>query len=176
MAARPTVVPGHLTGAGQVTLSRTGGGAGPDWGAYALLYTSRPLPGGGSEAVIGYCPPDADLLDPAWDLHQQRPYGPAGTATRPLGDYASASTPARTKSESPASYSQRMALFLLRIATATRVNASSPHVIDLPWAAWTLATEQHVVLAVDPDHPHRGWACHHQVRVGRLIALQPKQS
>ncbi|MEU4864240.1 hypothetical protein ACIG0C_36915, partial [Kitasatospora aureofaciens] len=88
--------------------------------------------------------------------------------------YAAASDPARGRSESPASYGQRMALFLLRIATATRL-VHSPRIIDLPWAAWTLATEQHVHLAPDPDHPGRGWAGHHQVRVGRILTLQPKQ-
>ncbi|MFI9365975.1 hypothetical protein ACIG5E_33730 [Kitasatospora sp. NPDC053057] len=173
MAARPHTVPGHAAGAGRVTLSRVGGGAGPDWGAYALLYTTRPV-GGRTEAVIGYCAPDDPLLDRAWGLHQQRPYGPAGTARRPLGDFAAASNPARGRSESPAAYGQRMALFLLRIATATRL-VHSPRITDLPWADWSLATEQHVHLAPDPDHPGRGWAGHDQVRIGRLLTLQPKQ-
>ncbi|MGE7436997.1 hypothetical protein [Kitasatospora sp. NPDC001175] len=173
MPARPSSTPGHLVGAGRVTLSHAGGGAGPDWGAYALLYTTRPVDGR-TEAVIGYCAPDDPLLDPAWGLHQQRPYGPAGIARRPLGDYAAASNPARGRSESPGAYGQRMALFLLRVATATRL-VYSPRITDLPWAAWTLATEQHVLLAPDPDHPGRGWAGHHQVRVGRLLALEPKQ-
>ncbi|MET8624689.1 hypothetical protein ABZW30_13185 [Kitasatospora sp. NPDC004669] len=37
MSARPSTTPGHIVGAGRVTLSRPDGGAGPDWGAYALL-------------------------------------------------------------------------------------------------------------------------------------------
>ncbi|MEE1783076.1 hypothetical protein PUR71_09120 [Streptomyces sp. SP17BM10] len=174
MAARPRTTPGDTAGAGRVTLLRTGGGAGPDWGAYALLYTTRPADGGLTEAVIGYCAPDADLLDPAWGLHEQRPYGPAGTARRPLGEYAAAANPPRGRGESPGAYGQRIALFLLRIASASRL-VPSPRIADLPWASWALATEQHVVLAPDPDHPGRGWAGHHQVRIGRLLTLQPKQ-
>ncbi|NGN63139.1 hypothetical protein G5C51_04355, partial [Streptomyces sp. A7024] len=60
-----------LEGAGRVTLERIGGGAGPDWGAYALLYTTRPLPGG-LEAVIAAAPPEQ--LNPAWGLDRPRPY------------------------------------------------------------------------------------------------------
>jgi hypothetical protein len=63
---RPTSAPGHGTGAGRVTLSRVGGGAGPDSGAYALLLHDPP---GRTEAVIGYCTPDDGLLDPDWGLH-----------------------------------------------------------------------------------------------------------
>ncbi|GAA1233836.1 hypothetical protein GCM10009665_25130 [Kitasatospora nipponensis] len=117
---------------------------------------------GRSEVVIGYCAPDDALLDPAWGLHEQRPYSPAGTACRPLGDYAATSNPACGRSEAAGAYGQRMALFLPRIATATCL-AFSPHITDLPWADWTLAPEQHVHLPRDPDHPHRSWARPHQV-------------
>ncbi|MGW4806423.1 hypothetical protein [Kitasatospora sp. NPDC004272] len=174
MAARPSTTPGDTAGAGRVTLLRTGGGAGPGWGAYALLYATRPADGGLTEAVIGYCAPDADLLHPAWGLHEQRPHGPAGTARRPLGEYAAAANPPRGRGEPPGAYAQRLALFLLRIAAASRL-VPSPRITDLPWASWTLATDQHVHLTPDPDHPGRGWAGHHQVRVGRLLTLQPKQ-
>ncbi|MFF4344283.1 hypothetical protein ACFY00_30690 [Kitasatospora sp. NPDC001540] len=92
MAARARTTPGGAAGAGRVTLLRTGGAAGPDWGVYALLYATRHI-GGRTEAVIGYCAPDADFLDPAWALYQQQPYGPAGTARRPLLDYAAAANP-----------------------------------------------------------------------------------
>ncbi|MGW4651344.1 hypothetical protein [Kitasatospora sp. NPDC004289] len=174
MPVLPATAPGTVTGAGRVTLSRAGGGAGPDWGAYALLVTTRPADDGTStEAVIGYCAPDDPLLDPAWNLHQEQPHGPAGTARRPLGDYAAAANAARGRSEYPAVYSQRIALYLLRVATATRL-VHSPTITDLPWADWTLTTEHHVHLTPDPDHPTRGWAGCHQVRVGRLRTLRPK--
>ncbi|MFB7672216.1 hypothetical protein ACFC26_12450 [Kitasatospora purpeofusca] len=172
MPVRPAAAPGTVSGAGRVTLSRTGGGAGPDWGAYALFFTTRPA-GEGTEAVIGYCAPDDPLLDPAWGLHQEQPYGPAGIARRPLGDYAAAANAARGRSESPSAYDQRLALYLLRIAAATRL-VHFPRIADLPWADCTLTTEQHVRLVLDPDHPTRGWAGCHQVRVGRLLILQPK--
>ncbi|MGW2543810.1 hypothetical protein ACWC5I_23760 [Kitasatospora sp. NPDC001574] len=173
MPARPANTPGAVSGAGRVTLSRAGGGAGPDWGAYALLFATRPVDED-TEAVIGYCAPDDPLLDPAWELYQEQPYGPAGTARRPLGDYAAAANVPRGRSESLPAYGQRLALYLLRVATATRL-VHSPRITDLPWADWTLTTEQHVHLTPDPDHPTRGWAGCHQVRVGRLLTLKPKQ-
>ncbi|GGT54393.1 hypothetical protein GCM10010271_67830 [Streptomyces kurssanovii] len=51
MAALPADTNGGqpLIGTGRVTLLRTGGGAG--FGTYALLYTTRPVPGGGVEAI-----------------------------------------------------------------------------------------------------------------------------
>ncbi|MFD0260140.1 hypothetical protein ACFVH7_17905 [Kitasatospora indigofera] len=131
MPVRPTAAPGTVSGTGRVTLSRASGGAGPDWGAYALLFTTRRV-GEGIEAVIGYCAPDDPLLDPAWELHQEQPYGPAGGARRPLGASAAANA-ARGRSESASAYSQRIALYLLRIATATRL-AYSPRITDLRWA------------------------------------------
>ncbi|MEU4496940.1 hypothetical protein AB0F96_26730 [Streptomyces sp. NPDC023998] len=67
MAALPAGAKGGqpLAGTGRVTLSRTGGGAG--FGAYALLYTTRLVPGGGVEAVIAAARPED--TDPAWGLH-----------------------------------------------------------------------------------------------------------
>ncbi|WP_161789893.1 hypothetical protein, partial [Streptacidiphilus neutrinimicus] len=56
-----------------------------------------------------------------------------------------------------------------------RHQASGPHIATLAWADWQIATEQHVVLAADREHPDRGWAGHHAVRVGRLLALAPKR-
>ncbi len=109
MPVRPTSAPGTVSGAGRVTLSRAGGGAGPDWGAYALLVTTRPV-GDGAEAVIDYCAPDDPLLDPAWELHHEQACGPAGGARRPLGDYAAAANVPRGRSESLPAYGQRLAL------------------------------------------------------------------
>jgi hypothetical protein len=50
-----------VAGTGRVTLFRTGSGSG--FGAYAMLYTTRSVPGGGVEAIIAATlPEDTDLL------------------------------------------------------------------------------------------------------------------
>ncbi|MDH2394108.1 hypothetical protein QCN29_36330, partial [Streptomyces sp. HNM0663] len=74
-----------LTGTGRVTLLRTGGDAG--FGAYTLLYTTRPVPGGGAEAIVAARPEDTD---PVWELHRLQRYGPQASEKRPLMRWAAA--------------------------------------------------------------------------------------
>ena len=90
MAGLGTTGTGHTVGAGPVTLVRHGGGAGPDWGAYVLLVTTMRLPDGGTEAVIAATAPDQ--VHPGFGLHLPRPYGPTGSARKPLWEYAAAAT------------------------------------------------------------------------------------
>jgi hypothetical protein len=170
VALPPTGAPardGRLSGTGRVTLARTGGGAGPDWGAYAPLYTTRLLDGR-LEAIVAAAPPQD--TDPAWGLHHPRPYGPTGSATRSLWAYATAANTAQAKSENPAAYEQRLATYLLRTAFSARMTPP-PHVVDLAVAQWEIRTERVVTLA-KAGTP--GYAGHFFVRIGRILSVLDK--
>jgi len=170
MAARPgTTAAGHSAGAGQVTLVRHGGGAGPDWGAYVLLVTTVRLPGGGTEAVIAATAPDQ--VHPGFGLHLPRPYGPTGNARKPLWEYAAAATGAASRTENGPG-AQALAEYLLRIATSARISGG-PTTLALAWARWEIRTEQHLQLAPVPGRAH-GWGGFATVRIGRLLTVQPK--
>jgi hypothetical protein len=160
---------GSSAGAGQVTLVRHGGGAGPDWGAYVLLLTTVPLPGGGTEAVIAAAPPDQ--VDPAYGLHLPRPYGPTGSARWPLWEYAAAATGTAGAKDTGAQ-AQALAVYLLRIATSARISGA-PATVALPWALWEIRTEQHLQLAPVQGRSH-GWGGFASVRIGRLLTVTPK--
>lgn len=157
---------GLLSGQGQVHLTRTGGGAGPLWGAYAVLYTVRSLADGTRECVIAAAPPDQ--TDPALGLQAARPYGPTGCARKPMREYAAASLPAKPKSESVLEYEQRLALFLLTGAHSAQLTGPGR------LARWEMATEHLTVLPLLPGHSW-GYAGYHAVRIGRLITVLPKE-
>ncbi|NGN70292.1 hypothetical protein G5C51_41220, partial [Streptomyces sp. A7024] len=89
------------------------------------------------------------------------PYGPTGSATRPLIAYAAAATPAPPKKQSAAAYDQRLARYLLETATGARLFPAGGSV-DLPTARWTIETEKLIHL----DTPYAG---HSSVRIGRLV-------
>jgi len=169
MAGLGTTGTGHTVGAGPVTLVRHGGGAGPDWGAYVLLVTTVRLPVGGTEAVIAAAPPEQ--LDPGFGLHLPRPYGPTGSARKPLWEYAAAAT-ATTSSKASVAQAQALAEYLLRIATSARISGG-PTTVALPWALWEIRTEQHLQLALVPGRVH-GWGGFASVRIGRLLTVQLK--
>ncbi|MDH2393972.1 hypothetical protein QCN29_35535, partial [Streptomyces sp. HNM0663] len=86
-----------LTGTGRVTLLRTGGDAG--FGAYTLLYTTRPVPGGGAEAIVAAARPED--TDPVWELHRPQRYGPQTSEKRPLMRWAAALETDRRKVREP---------------------------------------------------------------------------
>ncbi|MFP8945218.1 hypothetical protein ACLIYM_27795 [Streptomyces fenghuangensis] len=80
-------------GTGRVTLARTGGGAGPDWGAYVLAYTSTLLPDGTRAALVAATVPDDPALDLAWGLRlAPTRWSTASSARRPVWEYAAAAT------------------------------------------------------------------------------------
>lgn len=158
---------GLLSGEGQVHLVRTGGGAGPDWGAYAVLYAVRVGDGGTRECVIAAAPPDR--TDPALGLQEARPYAPAGNARRPLRGYASACLPAKTGNETAQQYEQRLALHLLTGAHSAQLTGPGQP------ARWEMATEHLVTLPLLPGHTW-GYAGYHAVRIGRLVTVTPKTS
>ena len=157
---------GLLSGAGQVHLVRTGGGAGPHWGAYAVLYTVRSLADGTRECVIAAAPPDQ--TDPALGLQTARPHGPTGCARKPMWEYAAASLPPKAKSESVLEYEQRLALFLLTGAHSARLTGPGQ------LTRWEMATEHLVPLHPLPGST-RGYAGYNAVRIGRLITVLPKE-
>lgn len=169
MAALPAGADGGqpLTGTGRVTLSRTGGGAG--FGAYALLYTTRLVSGGGVEAIIAAARPED--TDPAWGLQHPRPYGPQASEKRPLMRWAAA-LDEQLKADSAADYRVRLAVDLVRIGHNTRTNPS-PYAVDLPLAAWEMTTEHHIEL-VSRKWP-TGYAGHTAARIGRLVAVAAKE-
>ncbi|WP_329583657.1 hypothetical protein [Streptomyces sp. NBC_01361] len=152
-----------LTGTGRVTLLRTGGGAG--FGAYALLYTTHPIPGGGVEAIVAATRPED--TNPAWGLHHPQRYGPQTSETRPLMRWAAALEADQRKSESQATYQQRLAGALVRIGRNARIIAP-PALVDLPLATWEMTTDQ---LVHFPDR-HLG---HTTARIGRLSTLAAKE-
>jgi hypothetical protein len=162
-------VASNSAGAGQVTLVRHGGGAGPDWGAYALLVTTVQLADGGTEAVIAAAPPEQ--VDPVYGLHLPTRYGPAGSARWPLWEYAAAATGTAGAKETGAT-AQALAEYLLRIATSARISAGA-NSVDLPWALWQIRTEQHLELALVPGRSH-GWGGFVSLRIGRLLTVTPK--
>ncbi|GAA2350508.1 hypothetical protein [Streptomyces violaceusniger] len=159
-----------LTGTGRVTLTRTGGAA-PDWGAYVLLYTTR-LVDRQLEAVIAAARP-ADT-DPGWGLHLPRPFGPQHDETRPLRSWAAAVAPPQTKSETAASYNERLAIYLLNTGYSARL-IPSPASVDLPLAQWEVEVEGTVALTPLKERDH-GFAAHSTVRIGRLISITAKES
>lgn len=160
-----------LVGTGRATITRTGGGAGSGWGAYILLYTTQPLPGGGLAAIIATTAPDHPDLDPAWGLHRPATrYADPGTATRPLWDYAAAATPPQGRSEPTARYELSLALYLLSTALSPRL-VPHPATVDLPAAAWEIVPYRSIHLP--PGTAHAG---HTAVRIGRLVTLTPKES
>jgi hypothetical protein len=166
---RAVSVASNSAGAGQVTLVRHGGGAGPDWGAYALLVTTVQLADGGTEAVIAAAPPEQ--VDPVYGLHLPRPYGPTGSARRPLWEYAAAATGTAGAKDTGAQ-AQALALYLLRISTSARISGA-PTTVALPWALWQIRTEQHLQLAPVQGRSH-GWGGFASLRVGRLLTVTPK--
>ncbi|MFD7709495.1 hypothetical protein [Streptomyces sp. NPDC059786] len=143
-----------IAGTGRVTLSRTGGGAG--FGAYALLYTTRPVDGG-IEAIVAATRPED--TDPAWRLAEPRRYGPRDGETRSLMAWASALYEPRN--ESAAAHTERLAKALLTTALSTRL-VPPPGAVDLPRAAWKVRSHYLVPLE------HAG---HTAVRIGHLIAV-----
>lgn len=159
-----------LTGSGRVTLARTGGGAAPGWGAYILLYTTQPMPGGGRAAIIATTAPDHPDLNPAWGLHRPATrHSEPGTATRPLWEYAAAATPPQGRSESAAGYDCRLALYLLTTPLAPRL-IPRPAAVDLPAAAW--AVDLYRTIHLPPGALHAG---HTAVCIGRLLTLTSKE-
>ncbi|MBL1086815.1 hypothetical protein JK359_33460 [Streptomyces actinomycinicus] len=150
----------RVTGTGRVTLSRTGGGA--DFGAYALLYTTRPVDGE-VEAIIAATRPED--TDPAWNLAEPHRYGPRTSETRPLMAWAAALNEAKANDRGNA-YADRLAKALLTTAWSTRM-VPPPGTVDLPLAAWEIET-QHVVPLW-----HAG---HTAVRIGRLITVTAKET
>lgn len=138
-----------VTGTGRATLSRTGGGAG--YGAYALLYTTRPI-NGYVEAIIAATRPED--TNPTWNLATPRRYGPQTSETRPLLSWAAALNDPRADIE-------RLAQALLTTALSTRTTPP-PGTIDLPAATWTVETQRLVPLV---------YAGHTAVRIGRLISI-----
>ncbi|MGI5401367.1 hypothetical protein ACQEVG_18350 [Streptomyces sp. CA-135486] len=150
-----------LGGAGRVTLSRTGGGAG--FGTYALLYTTRLVPGGGVEAIIAASRPED--TDPAWALQHPRPYGPQASEKRPLMRWAAA-LDEQLKADSAADYRVRLAVDLVRIGHNTRTNPP-PGSVDLPLATWEMTTEPHRARQQEVT---AGYAGHTAARMGRLVA------
>ena len=157
---------GPLCGTDPVHLVRTGGGAGPHWGAYAVLYTARRLADGTRECVIAAAPPDR--TDPALGLQQPRPYGPTGCARKPLLDYAAACLPPKTPSKSAVQYEQGLAQFLLEGAHSAQM--TGPGLL----AYWEMATEHLITLPLLPGSV-RGYAGYNTVRIGRLLAVLPKE-
>lgn len=165
MAALPADADGGqpLTGTGRVTLLRTGGGAG--FGAYALLYTTRPVPGGGAEAIVAAARPED--TDPVWELYRPQRYGPQASEKRPLMCWAAALETDRRKSESQAAYDQRLAQTLIRIGHNAR-SIPPPGLVDLPLATWDITTEYLIHLTAR----HLG---HTIARIGRLVAVAAKE-
>lgn len=149
-----------IAGTGRVTLSRTGGGA--DFGAYALLYATRPVDVGVEAIVAATRPEDTD---PAFNLTEPAPYGPQFSETRPLLAWAAALNEAKAKDPSNG-YTARLATALLTTAWSTRM-VPPPGAIDLPLAAWEIETQYLVPLR------HAG---HTAVRIGRLITVTPKET
>jgi len=158
---------GLLCGEGQVHLVRTGGGAGPHWGAYAVLYTLRPLADRTRECVIAAAPPDQ--TDPALGLQTARPHGPTGCARKSMWEYAAASVPPKPKSESALEYEQRLALFLLTGAHSAQLTGPGQP------ARWEMTTEHLVPLCLLPGST-RGYAGYNAVRVGRLLTVRLKEA
>ncbi|MEV6133184.1 hypothetical protein AB0M05_41400 [Streptomyces violaceusniger] len=168
-AAGSSTAPDPILGTGRVTLARTGGGAGPGWGAYILLYTSQPQPDGGRAAIIATTAPDHPDLNPAWGLHRPATrYADPDTATRPLWDYAAAANTPQGR-EAADRYELRLALYLLGTALAPRL-VPRPTAVDLPAAAWEIAPYRTIHL------PPGANAGHTAVRIGRLVTLTPKES
>jgi hypothetical protein len=149
-----------IAGTGRVTLSRTGGGA--DYGAYALLYTTRPVDGG-VEAIVAAARPED--TDPAWNLAEAHRYGPQASETRPLMAWAAALNEAKANDRGNG-YVERLATALLTTAWGTRM-VPPPGAVDLPLAAWEIETQYLVPLR------HAG---HTAVRIGRLIAVTAKET
>ncbi|MFJ2007935.1 hypothetical protein [Streptomyces chartreusis] len=149
-----------ITGTGRVTLSRTGGGA--DYGAYALMYATRPVDRGVEGIVAATRPEDTD---PAWHLAEPHPYGPQTSEPRPLMAWAAALNPPRTKDPADG-YTARLAMALLTTAWSTRM-VPPPGAVDLPLAAWEIETQYLVPLR------HAG---HTAVRIGRLITVTAKDT
>ncbi|MGW4784940.1 hypothetical protein [Streptomyces sp. NPDC004230] len=129
----------QLTGTGRVTLSRTGGGGG--FGAYALMYATRPV-AGGVEAIIAATRPED--TDPAWALEQPTRDGPQASESRPLMAWAAALNEAKAKDRGNA-YARRLAEALLITAWSTRM-VRQPRAVDLPLAAWEIETHYLVPL------------------------------
>ncbi|MGK5450514.1 hypothetical protein [Streptomyces radiopugnans] len=143
-----------------MTLARTGGGAGPDRGAYALAYTSRLLPDGTRAALIAATTPEDPALDPAWGLRlAPTRWSDPGSARRPVWEDAAAATPPQAKSESADRYAQRLAAALAPRLIPTRAS------VDLPAATWQAAIDRTVHL----DAPHAG---HTRIHLGRLITVK----
>ncbi|MFD7445830.1 hypothetical protein [Streptomyces sp. NPDC059909] len=166
MAALSVVPDGgqSLAGTGRVTLLRTGGGAA--FGAYALLYTTRPTTDGGVEAIVAATRPED--TDPAWQLHRPQRHGPQAGESRPLTRWAAALEPDKRKSETQAAYNQRLAQTLIRIAHNAR-SIPPPGLVDLPLATWEITTDHLIHLA----GRHLG---HTVARIGRLVAVEPKEA
>ncbi|MFI6658085.1 hypothetical protein ACIBL8_21480 [Streptomyces sp. NPDC050523] len=149
-----------IAGTGRVTLSRTGGGA--DYGAYALLYTTRSV-GGGVEAIVAATRPED--IDPAFNLTEPAPYGQQFSETRPLMAWAAALNEAKAK-EPVNGYTARLARALLTTAWSTRM-VPPPGSVDLPLAAWEIETQYLV--------PYQ-YAGHTAVRIGRLVTVTAKET
>jgi hypothetical protein len=170
MAALPADAPAGelLAGTGRVTLLRTGGGAG--FGAYALLYTTRSVPGGGVEAIIAAtCPED---MDPRWGLNRPQRYGPLASEERSLMRWAAALDYEKRKSETQAAYDYRLAERLVRTAHTGRI-IPPPGSVDLPLANWEITTEH--VISLVTKQSSAGYAGHTIARIGRLVAVAPKE-
>ncbi|WP_031511545.1 hypothetical protein, partial [Streptomyces megasporus] len=135
-------------GTGRVTLARTGGGAGEDWGAYVLAYTSTLLPDSTRAALVAATTPDDPALDPAWGLRlAPTRWSAAGSARRPVWEYAAAATPPKGATEPVARWEQRLAVYLLIAALAPRLIPTRASV-DLPAATWQAAVDRTVHLDV----------------------------
>jgi hypothetical protein len=152
-----------------VTLARTGGGAGPDWGAYVLAYTSTLQPDGTRAALVAAAVPDDPMLDPAWGLRLAPTcWSAPSSARRPVWEYAAAAAPPKGATESAGRWEQRLAVYLLTAALAPRLIPTRASV-DLPTAAWEAAIDRTVHL----DTPHAG---HTRIQIGRLTACTPKEN
>jgi hypothetical protein len=155
---------GLLAGEGRVHLVRTGGGAGPNWGAYVVLYAMRISTDAIRECLIAATSPDR--TDPALRLQTEHPYGPVGNARKPLWDYAAACLPARANG-SGTQYEQALAKHLPEGAhSAWLTGRGRP-------ARWEMTTEHLVSLPLVAGSTH-GYAGYHTVRVGRLHTVQLK--
>ncbi|MFC7261519.1 hypothetical protein [Streptomyces lutosisoli] len=135
------------------------GGAG--FGAYAVPYTTRPLSGGGVEAVIAATRPED--TDPAWQLAEPQPHGPQTSETRPLLKWAAALNE-RKKNEPAAGCRERLAVAQVTTGGTTRI-VPPPDAVDLPLAAWEMETEHLISVS---------YASHTAVRIGRLVNVTAK--
>ncbi|MEE1943278.1 hypothetical protein V1L54_28390 [Streptomyces sp. TRM 70361] len=156
-------------GIGRITLARTGGGAGPDWGAYVLAYTSTLLPDGSRAALVAATTPDDPALDPAWGLRlAPTRWSDPGNARRPVWEYAAAAAPPKSATEPVGRWEQRLAVYLLTAALTPRLIPTRA-TVDLPTADWKATIDRTVHL----DVPHAG---HTRVSIGRLTACAPKEN